>query len=546
MLYVTMNLTETVDIFRDILKKGDVGPDDDFFACGGDSLEATRVAFRIARITAMPVNDLIKILFSMRTPRRICKSLNEPNNLSGFQAVEKTVITHRKSNPSVLSFTQERFWFLEQIGDVGSTYNETIQFVVNGALSISVLEKSFMELISRHESLRTRIITEDGIALQVVESSVDFHIQIIDLSVLNIAERKDKINVLISAASKQKFSFENGPLLQVILMKLELNKYILLIVAHHIIWDGWSAEILRLELMTLYMAFLRNRTSPLLALSIQYADYAIWQREWLNGEVLQVQLSYWRNRLLGAPPVLLLPTDRPRPSIPSFRGAHVPFSFSKGLSEALLETGRKRGATPFMVLLSIFQILLSRWSGQKDIVVGSAIAGRTQGQTEELIGCFVNMLVFRSNLSDNPKFYKFLDRLRQTATEAYIHQELPFEKVVAELRPKRDLSYQPLFQVVLTLKHVSQDRFELPGLQFLPIEHDRETAKFDLALQLIDRPTGLSGVLTYSTDLFERATAERLVVSFKTLSGSIVADPDRRVSEFPILTDIETHQLLTD
>src|SRR4029077_2039241 len=294
------------------------------------------------------------------------------------------------------------------------------------------------------------------------------------------------------------------------------------VVMHHIISDGWSMGVLRRELGLLYAAFAQGRPSPLPELAVQYADYAVWQRGWLQGEVLEQQLSYWRGWLSGAPAALELPTDRPRPVTPSFRGARLPVVLPAELSAALVELGRRHGVTLYMVLLAAFQLLLSRWSGQPDVVVGSPIAGRTHRQTEGLIGFFVNTLVLRAQLHEDPSFGELLAQVKETALGAYAHQDVPFEKLVAELQPERELSRQPLFQVIFALQNVPRETLDLPGLRLRPMQQGQGAAKFDLFLQLTETPDGLAGSMEYATDLFDAATVERLLEGYRVLLEGIV------------------------
>ena len=317
---------------------------------------------------------------------------------------------------------------------------------------------------------------------------------------------------------------------------------------HHIISDGWSQGVMLGELSALYGAFSQGLPSPLAPLPIQYADYALWQRSWLQGEVLEGQVRYWKERLAGAAPSLELPTDRPRPAVASYRGGVVPFGFSAELSASLQQLGRTQGATLYMVLLAAFQVLLSRWSGQKDILVGSPIAGRTHRETEALIGFFVNTLVLRTDLSANPTFEQLLDQVKRTTLDAYAHQDLPFEKLVETLQPVRDLSRQPVFQVNFTFQNLPQQAegsaLHFRDIQLSGIGSERVTAKFDLTLFLEETAAGPRGAFEYATDLFERETIERLVGSFETLLRGIVERGEERVSSLPLLSEAERDQLL--
>jgi Condensation domain len=332
-----------------------------------------------------------------------------------------------------LSFAQEQLWLLEQLGNLGATYYESMGFRLEGTLDISALERSFEELIRRHESLRTRFGMTAGGPVQVIEPARPFQLEMIDLSSLDKVADEASLQRLMGSEAGRPFDLERGPLFRASAMRLSPEEHILLVTMHHIVSDGWSMRsVLPQELSVLYAAFLQRRPSPLPGLSIQYADYAMWQREWLQGEALERQLSYWKKQLADAPAALELPTDRPRPPTLSYRGARLPVAVAAGLSAALADLGRRRGATLYMVLVAAFQLLLSRWSGQQDVVVGSPIAGRTHRQTEGLIGLFVNTLLIRTDVPGETSFYELLDRVKETALGAYAHQDVPGDVRAAE------------------------------------------------------------------------------------------------------------------
>ena len=315
---------------------------------------------------------------------------------------------------------------------------------------------------------------------------------------------------------------------------------------HHIISDGWSQAILRREISSLYNAFSSGNSTSLPDLPIQYADYAVWQRNWLQGEVLERQISYWKQKLAGAPALLELPADRPRPSVQTFRGATKRVSLSTELTHGLKALGQQQGATLFMTLLAAFHVLLHRYSGQDDIVVGTPIANRNQAQTEGLIGLFLNTLALRTDLSNDPTFVELLGRVRETALGAYAHQDLPFETLVDELQPQRSMSHSPLFQVMLVLQNAGQGSLELGGLQIRSVSGEGVTSKFDMTLSLSESGAQLRGALEYNTDLFDADRIVRMVGHYQVLLEGIVADPDQRLSALPLLTDPELHQLLVD
>jgi len=359
-------------------------------------------------------------------------------------------------------------------------------------------------------------------------------------------ERAAAARERIHALTQQLFDLARGPLFRAHLLRLSENEHVAVVVMHHIVSDGWSIGVLVREVGALYAAYSQGQASPLAELSVQYADYALWQRGWLQGEVLEKQVSYWKERLSGAPAALELPTDRPRPAVQSYRGAGLNIELSPDVTASLHELARAEGATLFMVLLAAFKVVLSRWSGQTDIVVGSPIAGRTHRELEGLIGFFVNTLALRTDLNGDPSFRELVGRVRETALGAYTHQDLPFEKLVAELQPVRDLSRQPLFQVVFALQNVPQERLQLPGLELRRAGGGGPTSKFDLSLFVQERDGGLEAYFEYATDLFERPTIERLAGHLRVLLEGIVADPDVAIGALPLLSESERRQLLVE
>ena len=345
---------------------------------------------------------------------------------------------------------------------------------------------------------------------------------------------------------RRPFDLAHGPLLRVNLLRLGDKEHILLLTLHHIISDGWSMGILVQEMATLYEAFSHGTVPSLPELPIQYADFAEWQREWLQGEVLESQISYWKEQLGGNLPIVELPTDHPRPAVQTYRGKRKSRVLRKTLHEALKALSQREGVTLFMTLLAAFQTLLHRYTGQDDIIVGSATANRNRLEIEGLIGFFVNTLVLRTDLSGNPTFRELLKRVREVALGAYAHQDLPFDKLVEELQVPRDLSYNPLFQVMFVLQNAPMEPLQLSGLTLSPLEAETDTAKFDLTLELTEGPEGLTSSIEYNTDLFDSDTIERMVGHFQTLLQGIVANPDARLSELPLLTEPERHQLLVE
>src|ERR687894_2708118 len=409
-----------------------------------------------------------------------------------------------------LSFAQERLWFLDQLEGPSATYNEQVGLRLSGLLDVVALERSLGEIVRRHEVLRTSFPTVEGVAVQRIAPVLEVGLPVVELQGLGDGERDAEVRRLAAEEAWRPFDLARGPLLRVCLLKLGEEDHGRLVTLHQIIADGWSREVYVRELLALYPAFSTGRPSPLAALPIQYADFAAWQREWLQGAVLEEQLGYWQQQLAGAPALLELPTDRPRPAVQSFRGASVAFAFDAELTHGLKALSRRAGVTLFMTLLGAFMVLLARYSRQEDIVVGSPIANRTHSQTDGLIGFFANTLVLRADLSGNPPFEELLRQVRWVALEAYAHQEVPFERVVEALQPERSLSHSPLFQVLFALQNVPIGKLVLPGLSLSPLTLESVTAKFDLSLMLSETEQGLVGVWEYSTELFEAATIERL------------------------------------
>jgi len=421
-----------------------------------------------------------------------------------------------------LSFAQQRLWFLDQLEGASTTYNIPLALRLTGRLNVLALTASLTTLVQRHEALRTTFSMGQETPVQVIAPSQPVLLPVVDVQTLPIEAQEVEMYRLAMAEASRPFNLAQGPLMRSILLRLREEEHGLLATMHHIICDGWSMGIIVREIAALYAASCRGEPSPLPALPIQYADFAHWQRTWLQGEVLETQLAYWRKQLAGAPAVLNLPTDHPRPPIQTFRGGIEPFHLGLELTQQLQKLSRETGVTLFMTLLGAFAALLSRYSGQEDLVIGSPIANRNYRPTEGLIGFFVNILPLRLDLSGDPTFEELLARVRQVTLEAYAHQDVPLEKLVEELQPERNWSHMPLFQVVLALQNVPMEQLELPGLTLTPLELESHTAKFDLTLALQETAQGLYGVWEYSRDVFEVATIRRMAGHFQTLLAQIV------------------------
>jgi amino acid adenylation domain-containing protein len=442
-----------------------------------------------------------------------------------------------------LSFAQQRLWFIDQLEGENCVYNVPFFWQISGFLNISALEKAIREIVQRHEVLRTSFSVVDESPIQVIHPRPQLTIQVLDWRIYTAKDQLSKAQQLATEELQQPFDLSNPPLLRVKLLQLADQSHLLLLVIHHIVCDGWSMDIFRRELFTLYTAFCAGELSPLPELSLQYADFAHWQRQWLQGEVLQKQLNYWQKQLAAVPPLLELTTDKPRPSVQSFKGRSEFLQLDQDLTQKLKRLSQESGTTLFMTLLTVFTLLLSRYSGQEDIVVGSAIANRNRREIEPLIGFFVNTLALRTNLQGNPTFLELLQRVKQVTLDAYDHQDLPFEKLVDELGLERSLSHHPLFQVAFGLQSGIQDKLETNGLTLTSFSWENTTTLFDLSLIFRETPQGFTGEWEYATDLFEAKTIKRMVRHFEVLLIFIVSHPQQSINTLTLLTDDEGQQL---
>ena len=438
-----------------------------------------------------------------------------------------------------LSFAQQRLWFLHLLDPQSSAYNMPFALRLVGQLDIPALERALNEIVRRHEVLRTTFDALDGEPVQLIAQTQQLELPLTDLRDLPPENREAETRRLVVQDALRPFDFARGPMMRASLLRLGEEEHVLSFAMHHIVSDGWSIGVLVHEFAALYTSFCSDRPSPLAELPIQYADYAQWQREWLSGEVLAEQLSYWQRQLEGAPPVLELPADRPRPAVQSFHGAAEIFTLSKDLSDGLKQLCQDEGVTMFMLLLAGFQTLLYRYTGQQDIVIGSPVAGRTQTTTEQLIGFFTNTLVLRTRLSARWSFRELLARVRQTCVEALAHQDVPFEKLVEELGPERSRSHSPLFQVVFASLNTPEEDLELPRLRVSSLDLGVTAALVDLTLNTFETEEQTYGSFYYNTDLFEAETIRRMCGNFVTLLEHVAANPDQALSQLPLLTDAE-------
>ncbi|EOV2227641.1 TPA: pyoverdine non-ribosomal peptide synthetase PvdD, partial [Pseudomonas aeruginosa] len=521
-------------IWSEILGVERVGLDDNFFELGGHSLLATRVISRVRQEQQLDAS--LKALFERPVLEAFAQGLERTTD-----AVSTIPLADRQQ-PLALSFAQERQWFLWQLEPESAAYHIPSALRLRGRLDVDALQRSFDSLVARHETLRTRFRLEGGRSYQQVQPAVSVSIEREQFGEEGLIER-------IQAIVVQPFDLERGPLLRVNLLQLAEDDHVLVLVQHHIVSDGWSMQVMVEELVQLYAGYSQGLDVVLPALPIQYADYALWQRSWMEAGEKERQLAYWTGLLGGEQPVLELPFDRPRPARQSHRGAQLGFELPRELVEAVRALAQREGASSFMLLLASFQALLYRYSGQADIRVGVPIANRNRVETERLIGFFVNTQVLKADLDGRMGFDELLAQARQRALEAQAHQDLPFEQLVEALQPERNASHNPLFQVLFN--HQSEIRSVTPEVQLedLRLEGlawDGQTAQFDLTLDIQEDENGIWASFDYATDLFDASTVERLAGHWRNLLRGIVANPRQRLGELPLLDAPERRQTLSE
>ncbi|HVR95371.1 MAG TPA: amino acid adenylation domain-containing protein, partial [Thermoanaerobaculia bacterium] len=524
-------------IWAEVLGLDRVGVEESFFELGGHSLLATQVVSRVR--TVLGVELPVRALFEAPTVAELARRIA----LEERGAEASSIPRADRDRPLALSFAQLRLWFFDQLEPGSAVYNIPLAVRAHGTLDLERLARVFAGLIWRHESLRTAFAAVDGRPVQRIAAEqrlLSGGGPLLDLSGLPDGWREAEAQRQADAEAARPFDLARGPLLRVVLLRMEEEDHAVLVTMHHIVSDGWSMGVFLRELAALYT------DAPLPELPIQYADFAAWQRSWLDGEALDSELAYWRQRLAGAPPLLELPTDRPRPAVQTTRGHTLAAVLPPGLSARLAAASRREGATLFMVLLSACSTLLGRLADQDDVLVGSPIAGRNRKEVEGLIGMFVNTLVFRTDLSGAPSFRRLLARVRATALDAYAHQEMPFDKLVEELAPARSLSHSPLFQVMLLLQNLPAETLTLPGLTLRRLPGESRTTQFDLVLGFEETPRGLAASLLYNADLFDGATVARMLGQVERLLDGATAELDRPVSELPLVSEAERHQLVQE
>ena len=451
-----------------------------------------------------------------------------------------------ESHSFPLSFAQQRLWFLDQVHPGNPAYNLPFSRRIKGPLDIAALERSFNEINRRHEALRTHFLLIEGTPAQIVSKPQPSSLVIEDLSGVATSEREAEVQKIVGEESRRPFDLATGPLLRRRLLRLGEQEHVLLLTMHHIVSDGWSMGVLIKEIGLLYEVFSAGKPSPLPELRIQYADFAVWQREWLQGEVLQEQLEYWKANLGGSPTALEFPTDRPRPPVMSYRGAALSYQYSAELTKALNNLSSREGVTLYVVLLAAFKVLLHRYTGQTDVSVGTPIANRNMIETEQLVGFFANTLVMRTDLSGNPQFEQLLQRIRKVALGAYAHQDIPFEKLVEEMAPERTLNRPPLFQVMFSFDNTPSPSLDLPALSVEKLTTHNETSKFDLLLSMREAGNHLTSVVEYNTDIFDASTIKRMMQHFENLLQQIVVNTEIGISQLSLMGEEERRQLLVE
>ena len=545
--------TTLAAIWIEVLGLDAVGIDENFFDLGGHSLLTMQVVSRVRQ--ALLVELPLRAFFTMPTIAALAahldalraevgagagRPIDDPATALAFDPHQGRIPSY-PAGPAELSFAQQRLWFLDQIDPDGAAYVLASGIELSGALDLSALEDSLQALVKRHDSLRTVVVGLDGPPRQIVTEPGAWTLSVVDLA--GEATARHRLAQLIREETTRGFDLARGPLFRAVLYRLAPDQHVLQLLQHHIISDAWSMAVMWRELGILYRDRVGGRASELPELSVRYQDFSRWQRSRLRGEARARQVEYWSSHLAGAPQVVELPTDRPRPAVESHRGAVHSFTVSLEMSRGVGELARQAGTTRFMVMLAALNVLLWRHTGQEDLLVGTPVANRDRTELEGLIGLFVNMLVLRTDLSGNPTVQELLVRVRERCVDAFAHQELPFDILVEQLKPERDLSRNPIFQVMLVLQNIPQQPFAAPGLTVLPVDVGRGSSQLDLTLYLQDTAEGMQGTFEYATDLFDASTIERMAGHWRSLLGAMLASPGSRLSDLPLLSEGERQQL---
>jgi len=532
------NQTEAdlVEIWQRILNRPDIGVEDSFFELGGHSMLATQVITHIQ--TQFGISLPLRQIFEAPTIAGLAHSIDEQN-----RSEENNIPQISRVGDLPLSFAQQRLWFLEQLETTGATYHISTKLHLQGNLQFTALQQSLDKIVERHEILRTRFVTHAGQPQVVIDPASPLDLAVINLQGVSQQQQLEQLQKLFALEAQTSFDLAQEPLLRIKIVRLSVEEAIALVTLHHIIADGSSSQIFLRELTELYQGFSQNQTLNLPQLPVQYVDYAHWQRQALQGEILSAQLDYWQQQLTPLPAPLNLPFDHHRPPTQTYGGDTFSFKLPTPITADLRALAPSTGTTSFMVLLAVFKVLLYRYTGQTDIAVGSPIVNRNNANIEGLIGLFANTLVLRTDLAGNPSFETLLQRIRDVALGAYAHPDLPFEKLVEELQLPRDLSHSPLFQVMFA-HQTAPDQLTIPGLTITPEAIATHTAKFDLTLTVTETETEITGVLEYNTDLFAHSTIERLAGHYQTLLEAIITTPEQGIGDLPLLTPAEQQQFI--
>jgi amino acid adenylation domain-containing protein len=520
-------------IWREVLKLEKIGAHDNFFELGGHSLLATRVVSRLR--TNFNIDLPLRKLFELPTVAGLAEHIDFlRRNQSGVSV--PPIVPVPRDGPIPLSSSQRRLWFLQKLDPGLIAYNIPATFRITGVLNVSALKQAFDEILKRHEILRTRVVEIDGQPLQEILRNVNIELNILDLSRLPQGQAEAEAERLSAEDARQPYNLAEAALMRAKLLRLGEQEYVLVLNFHHIVCDGSSLTIFYHELAALYDAYLEGKDPNLPLLPVQYADYAVWQHERLQGEVLESQLAYWKRQLGTGLMTLNLPTDYERPIVQSYRGARRTRALSEDLTKTLKELSRQQGVTLFMILLATLDILLWRHTGQDDIIVGSTIAGRNRPETDGLIGFFINALALRTDLSGNPTFSELLKRVREVSLDAYTHQDLPFERVVKEINPQRDLGRNPLFQVMFNMADTSERVLKLAGCQTVKLRPSAPEAKFDIVLHAPEADGRIELATVYNADLFSEGRISNLLDQFNHFLSQIAEHPQRQIDEFSLIT----------
>jgi len=530
-------------IWSTILKRDHIGVHDNFFDLGGHSLLATQVMARVRSVFCVELP--LRTLFEATTVAQLAEAI-ESRRLQTGDPVAPPMVRVDRDGPILLSFAQQRLWVLTQLEPDGAAYNLPIALRLSGALDVQALEWSINEVLRRHEALRTTFSQVEGQPVQIVIPPSAMTIPIVSLEQVSSPERDAALLRLATAEAQRPFELAYGPMLRVTLLRLGVQEHVLLLTMHHIVSDAWSSHLLVREMTELYVAHVQGRPSSLLELPIQYADFSVWQRQWLSGTHLERQVDYWKERLAGALEPLALSMERPRPPVQTSHGASLTITLSSELCSAITELSRREGVTLFMTLLAGFYALLFRYTGRPDLIVGSPIANRTRSEIEGLIGFFVNTLALRADLSGTQTVRELLALVRQVCLGAYTYQDVPFEKLVEVLQPVRDVSYSPIFQVMFELQNAPASELAVPGLHITTVDAEPLTAKFDLTLTLCETEGGFTASMEYNTDLFFADSMSRMLHHYELILRDMTARPSATIDKLGLLTDREEQLVLKD